>query len=426
MKKKAYTIILTLVLLIIPILYRPFSISANQSLNAPFLGINVYLIDNDTTILINEIDISRLQLYCSDYSTTDKACKAWRNNSAVLSYLDVESTSITSSIYKYEFILDGNYVGSVTFSYTLPSGTSLNVTSYVNGNSFNFSILQGSSPRITLVSYDLNKNNSSDWVYPLESFNICSYMLNALPQRYKGINSFNDYMYPIFEIQQNDIVYKTNVANNDNWTQTFIFYLNDSINSLSNFSNYFTLDRGEILSYKMLNRFQFNGRLGYLVKVEIGNFSTSGVLNIKYSNSNPRYFMPIYCNSKVFNENVSTDFALRYDMSNRLLNALDNISGNNQSQQSVNNASTTNTHASSTFAQEEQLINSAEQDLQTNLNALNIQNQNNNLFGNSKFVASAQWVKTQFDTLTNNNAFGYMITFSFNPLCTSNKFRITK
>ena len=87
-------------------------------------------------------------------------------------------------------------------------------------------------------------------------------------------------------------------------------------------------------------------------------------------------------------------------MSNRLLNALDNISGNNQSQQSVNNASTTNTHASSTFAQEEQLINSAEQDLQTNLNALNIQNQNNNLFGNSKFVASAQWVKTKCDHIT--------------------------
>lgn len=412
MKKKAYIILTTVLLLISPILYRPFKISANQTLSAPFLGVNVYMIDRETVVKIDEIDLSRLQLYCSNYDSGTGGCKAYRDDNAVQSYLSVESTIANTTIYKFEFILDGYYVGTVNFRYLLPTGTYTNVTSYVNGNNFEFSILQGSEPTIQIVSYDLNRNVNSQWQYPIESFNVCSYMLNSLPQRYTGINSYNDYMFPIFKIKQNDIVYKTNVANNSNWNHTFIFYINDSCNNVNTFSNFFSIDRGEVLSYKQLNRYFFDGRIGYLCQVTIGNFSTSGVLNIKYINANDRYYMPVYCNAHVYNENVSTDFALIFGLNNRLLNALDNITGNQQSQQSVNNATTTNQSASDTFTQEETLVNNAEQDLQDNLDNLDIQNKNNNLFGNSKFVASAQWVKLQFDNLTNNNAFGYMITFS--------------
>lgn len=588
---KAYKIILSILIITCSVLCMPFSyhIKANQTLSPPFLGVNVYYIERNTAYRIDSFDASSLKFSCS--SSTSNYCTIYSGSTG--STISVDYTAISNTIFKYEFILDNNYVGNFSISYTNPSGTIVNETIYVNGNKAEFSILQGSSPYVTITNYNLQLNNRYDWQFPIESFSIASYLLDTLPDRYTGIDQYNNYMFPIFNIKQNDIVYKCTVSNNENWNQKFIFFINDSCNSISNFSNYFNINIGQVIGYKMLNRYYYDGRLGYLCQVDIGNFpSANQVLNITYINSNDRYFMPIYCNSKVFNEyastdfaltfgfensylntlnsinsnisqlvstndnimynfpiesytfinslyrrdyiiddyttnfnykypifnlkrnqylvynyylgapstgnneidlifgtteyinnltafqnffrisnidnvsikfdqlyftynnnynyiikltftnnntsgksitiqslvdtkvmpiylnysskkNLSSDFALTYNLSNRLLDDIDYIAhGSIPSNNSVNNAISTNNTAQSTFVQEEQLINNQELAMQQNLDNLDISNKNNNLFGNSKFIASAQWVKTQFDWFTNNNAFGYLITFS--------------
>lgn len=86
--------------------------------------------------------------------------------------------------------------------------------------------------------------------------------------------------------------------------------------------------------------------------------------------------------------------------------------GENKEKNSANQADSANSQMNDTISSYENLESNSLNNMNDSLDSLDISNQNNNLFGNSKFIGSAKWVRDRFNELTVNNAFGYMITFS--------------
>lgn len=397
-----FILILFSVVLLLP-LYTPFPISANNSLTSPFIGVNAYILDYETNQIINQIDFSG-SMSCINATTGYCSIMSVNNVDGV-----INDTISSSRVYMIEVILDNNYIGYFDINYNLPTGTATSQTLYVNGNKAVSSVFQGSLGNISVSNVNLTKVENNLWNFPIESYYA---VLNAFNQGFSeiGINSFNQYNYPVFKLENNKTIVSANI--NVNQSAIFIFLNNVPVGNVSGFNNYFSYN-GD-LSLEVIQQGS-----GFRVHKLIfsNNSSTAQSINLQFNNSSSRWFIPIYFNTFNPNDeypfNVSTDFALVYNLNNPLLDKLNIIAnGNTQSNQSSSLADSTNQQANTVFTQEEQLVDNAENQLASDLQSLDIQNQNNNLFGNSKFIASASWVKTQFDTLTNNNAFGYLITFS--------------
>lgn len=427
MKKALYKFIFILssvALILVSVV--PFSVAA-QSVggSSPIIGVNISVIDFDETYqysgLSVVLDDNNDRWRCVSFNSSG-ACNAYgnadTNNSFILNHTilgDLSFSNTTQSIsrvYEYEFILDNSYVGSITFNNSF--GATSTKVAFVNGSSFKVSSTTLVSS-FTVTSYDLMRSDFDTWVYPIESFNVCSYMLNNLPNRYYGLNAQSDYMFPIFRIQSGDKLFSTNVSNNDNWIQTYIFFITasntsgtNSINSVANFNANFTLSRGECLSYKTINRYQFGGELGYLCQVTIGNYASSGVLDITYTGSlSERYYMPVYCNSQVFNKNVSTDFALIFDMSNRLLDYLETIADSTpESEQAVDSLDDNNDQFASDSQDLMNIEDSYNDDFNDQLNNIDFTNPMTN---NPNFLSSASFMINIFNALILNNPLSIFI-----------------
>lgn len=379
----------------------PFSVSAEGVSGSNFIiGADCYYYDYDREYVAVKFNVT-LSENTTNHTFTGNLIQATQGGASTQDHY----------LYRYVFYLDNYYVGSIIFASAY--GSSAAKTYYVNGNSFEV-VSDSYIASFTVNSENLNRCDFDTWAYPIESFNVCSYMLNNHANRYYGINHQNDFMFPIFRIKQNDVLFATNVANNDNWIQTYIFYITgptgQTINNVTSFNNNFTLTRGSALSFKTINRYQFGGELGYLCQVNIGNYGNDGPLNITYTGSPDRYYMPVYCNSQVFNKNVSTDFALIFDMSNRLLDYLETIAASTPESSAAEESLDDQTDAASqVFDNFEGIESSFNDDLTDSL--ADIQIQTPGAMG-SKFQASAIWVKTQFDRITNTTPFGSILGFS--------------
>lgn len=401
----------------------PFSVSAQAvGGSSPIIGVNISVIDFDETYqytgLSVSLDDNNDRWRCVSFNSSG-ACNAYGNADTNNSYLmnhyitgDIDFTNTVQSItrvYEYEFILDNSYVGSITFDKSF--GATSTKVAFVNGSSFVVSSTTLTSS-FTVSSYDLQRSDFDTWVYPIESFNIISYMLNNHPEMYVGLNSTSDYMFPIFNISPGTTIFQSNVADNDNWIQTFVFYMNGSgsINNVTNFNSNFTLSRGTCLTYKTINRFYFNGTLGYLCQVTIGNYGSDGPFTITYSGSINRDYMPIYCNSQVFNKNISTDFALVFGLSNQLLDDIHKIAeATPETEAAEENLDDQTDLASGAFSQFEGIESDFNDGFTDSLDQITITTPG--AMG-SKFQASAIWVKTQFDRITNSTPFGSILGFS--------------
>lgn len=431
-----FIVILFSTILLLP-LYMPFSLSANGSLSAPFVGFNINVIDMETSQsyrlygTMKEKSNGKHTWTCSSY-TSSGACRMWRNETIDgATYQNITDIEFNNSylapfnvssrvLYQIEIVLDNNYIGYFDINYQIDNSNYSN-TIYINGNSttYNINPIQGSTQpiNISISNINLTLNNDNDWYFPIESY---SFIKSCFDHNLElnGINENNSYIYPIFKLYQGDVIANLTTYGGNNVVE-LAFYCNGNINTINTYNNYFkvnsinnnmswTIDKFEVYSPGTYTV----GQARYLlVKVR---YIVSGTDNAELvfigNRASGFYFMPIYSGSGQY---LSTDFALNYGYSNDLLDNINIIAnGNNQSNQSSSQADTTNQQANTVFTQEEQLVNNAENQLASDLQTLDIQNQNNNLFGNSKFIASASWVKTQFDTLTNNNAFGYLITFS--------------
>ena len=78
---RAYKLILSILILSYSVLCMPFSysIKASQTLSPPFLGVNVYYLDRDTTYRVDSFDASGLKFSCS--SSTSNYCTIYSGSS---------------------------------------------------------------------------------------------------------------------------------------------------------------------------------------------------------------------------------------------------------------------------------------------------------------------------------------------------------
>lgn len=398
--------------------------------SSPIIGVNVSIIDRDITYRYTKLTVNvednNDRWKCISFNSSG-ACNAYGNadtNNAtqtthqIIGDVNVSGYSnTTTSVVEYEFILDASYVGYIVFDDSF--GYTTTTRYYVNGSSFKVSGLNYTST-FTVTSYSLTRNTlGNEWQFPIESFPWCSYMINNLYDRYYGLNSFNSYIFPIFDVQPNDVIYSGNT--NGQWTWDLIFYANRSVNA-TNIANYITIpSTASFANWTMLNRFNLNGTLGYLLKVQIV-FNTTGSSNafqLRW-HGGPNadldaLFMPIYFNPVYQKSYISTDFALNFGLSNQLLDDIhfiaENITASQESTDSVND----NDDMLCTFDDASDDLIGTESDLSDGFN-----DSMNNIPTNFDFVAefgtkfssSAQWVRKQFNDLTLNNPFGSLITFS--------------
>lgn len=397
---KSFIITLLLVLTILHVSSRQVFAEGVSGSNF-ILGVDVYYYDYDREYISVRESIS-LTANSAGTGYTGSITQSTQSGASIQDHY----------LYRYVFVLDNNYVGAVTFNAQV--GSSAARTYFINGDHFEV-VSETYFSTFTITTENLKRSGFDTWVYPIESFNVCSYMLNNHSDRYYGINHQSDYMFPMFRIKTGDKLFSTNVSNNDNWIQTYIFFItasntsgSNSINSIAYFNANFTLSRGECLSYKTINRYQFGGELGYLCQVTIGNYSSSGVLDITYTGSlSERYYMPVYCNSQVFNKNVSTDFALIFGMSNQLLDDLHALTqATSESASSVDSLDDQTDQFAIDSGQLMDIESSYGQDFNDQLNNIDFTNP---LQNNPNFLSSASFMVNIFNSLILNNPLSIFI-----------------
>lgn len=397
--------ILSSILIVLSLLFytEPFSISANQALPDPFVGVNVRAIDRDYVRYITSesvnISVEDFNLVCTTWQNSN-ACKAYAQSLSqdVTGTITVNTTSASYYLYEYEFILDNNYVGYVTLD---TFGTI-----YVNGNSF---VVSNTSNTITIniTDYSLQVINSDHWSYPLESFNAiyyCFYRNFPLD----SLISFNNYQFPIFDIVPGDNIIASRIGAGD--TFRWVFFMNRNVTSSVIQSN-FTLSNNNLAfeNYRIVNRavITTGGTTHLIVCVDIVN-SSENTFNfyITFNGTQNAKYMPIYFNS-INNDYVSTDFALNFGLSNRLLDSLDYlVQGTPAAAESVDNLDDSSnqflTDSSDLMDQEDQY----NQDFNNQLQNIDFSNPTAN---NPNFLSSAGFVIDIFDTLIAGNPLAIFI-----------------
>lgn len=409
----------------------PFSISAaTVSGNAPILGVNIYLVNDDmerynstaSSSLTVDLNGDSMEYWsCMSYSSSSGACNVWKSaNSSgsttpatggysgtisIPANLFTDNATQHAYLYEYEFVFDDSYVGNILFENSFAQG---GYTRYfVNGS--HLTIYSSTlTTSFNIIEYTLERNYHENWYFPIESFNIInSAFTNNLNQ--VGLTKMSDYLFPIFQLKQNDILHT--VYAGTSYTFIFKFYSNVQINNLSQISNYLSVSNGQFTKISNINTFIWNGQTARLYTVEISNFTSGGNININYIGPSDRYYMPIYFNTPTYKA-ISTDFALQFGLSNDLLDNLSIIANgtniSNQSSSDLNNSNNQFNDNANDYMAIEDTFNS---DFNDSMNSINTNNNNLNQFG-SGFINSAQWVRNQFDTLTENNIYGQILGFS--------------
>lgn len=396
----------------------PFRIYANGSLSAPFVGYNIYRITYDFEEYFNgyqvDLDLSGLRFNCNSYNSSG-ACSLWLQPSSYDGSVDgtiyantTQTGTSTNEIYQVDLILDNDYIGYVNIT---QSNRSNNY--YVNGNKISFTVTNPTNlTQLTVNNYSLQLKEDSDleflmWQYPIESYNFVSYWLGLgkLP-----IELFQDsyYTYPVFELNTNDQIWRSSMSSGQ--SQIVIFGIDKYITA-SNFDSFFTIPSGFSVEYENIGLIPLTPTtFGRIVKYTFtNNNSSSASVILTYKGSDTR-IIPIYSrNSR--EKFISTDFALQFGLSNKLLENLDIIAngttGSSQTASSVTSESQSLTDVSDDIHDMESTFNN---DLNNNLQAIDT-TITPGTFGSS-FLASSSWVKTQFDQLTSNTPFGSVLSFS--------------
>lgn len=403
-------------LLLIPLVC-PFHISAGTvSGGAPIIGVNVYVIDYEYgkvpvqgTVTL-ETDMTRWQCV----SGSSSRCAVWQSqNTSDVVQNEISGTitysngSYSAYLYEFDFVFDDDYVGYVRFSSQITAGSG-NIY-YVNGSHLTITSTTLINS-FTITEYQLaSKSDGIMWLFPIESFSAINYCLNQNMEQV-GLDSFGDYMFPIFQTKAGDVVADQYISIYGTQKFVWIFYVDWNPNNETRLKNHFTFTDINIENIQIL---QLVGS-GSIVKVTMG--ITSGVNS---QGSKPIIakdsfkYMPIYSQRTTdfqFNNN-SLEFALKFGLSNTLLDNVQKIAnGTTNSNQDANNLETVSDDISSSSDDLIQSENSFNNSMNSNLQQIDTNINIGNL--GSKFLASADWVRMQFNTLTNGTPFGSVLSFS--------------
>lgn len=444
MAKKVCKIFLSLMIVVTCLLfYRPFSINAaGGSLTAPFIGYNYsitqYVFDREyeydlnyssstsgtgsfqitsgSVTLSGPVQYGNYELYSSANPggglNNIKGTMTLPNTTVSA---DLTDTSHLDQYYiiEYEILLDNVYQGVVNI--TINGSTN---DRYVNSNvirgSFRSSTTSfnpnssGSNIVLTVNSYTLvYAGDNVQLNFPFEAFSfVFEFLYNNVPLYH--ISTVYDYEFPMFTANSGDKLFTLYMGATD---ITMIIMINRLANT--NLFNYLVPNDStglSVVSYELLNSdIITNPSTDYsfrLAKYTLRNTGTSRSV-VFSSGINNLKIMPIYCNIST-RSNISTDFAIRFGLKNDYLNNIEIMAqGTSESNQSISDLDSTQSQLDSTINS----VDSYEQQFTADFNN-SLNNVPTTITWASEFLTSANWVKTQFNNLTDNNVFGSVLTFS--------------
>ena len=316
---------------------------------------------------------------------------------------------------RIQIVFDDRYIGSATFKIRYRLGTGSYTTSTlsvsfcdayaeVQINSSGQSIDRANVTVTQVSNAVVYKYSDFLWQFPYESMN---FVLDIVDQGYDiiGFKDFGSYIYPVFFVPSGGEIISRylNKAGTPNYKATIVLWTNKNISSLTSFDAYMTRVNCGVDDYVSLNSFSYLGSSTRIIKFTLYNSNGDVNQTCKVLAHEDMYIIPIYCkrNGEIGYEtqDFCDNFGLPY-------NGLDN-----QAQESVDNLDDT----MSDFAQASDDVISVENNIgsgfENSLEDIPTEFNFTNQFGAS-FISSAQWVRNQFNSMTVNNPFGSLITFS--------------
>lgn len=326
----------------------------------------------------------------------------------------VEETEVTVGT-TLAVVLDNYYIGTLTlkvnvqyFNGTNTASSSPIVKFNVYGNTGYGTTNVPSVTNInsyTIQSQNLALSSKDRNTFPMESLN---FVIETAGLGYVQQEMFNlgTWTYPIFSVPAgSEITHRYLNPNTDSsvHSATLILWINKNVSSLTNITNALSITGGEFTSVESLRSFSYNGVNGTRILKIVFSRTGSSNANVYVRTVEDSLIMPIYCMRNgemgLETQDFCDLFGLPYGgLSNDQQDSVDNLEDSTQDM---------NDQFDDMFSYEDDFnnnMNDALDDINVNFNI-------GNTFG-SKFLASATWVRQQFDRLTNNTPFGSILSFS--------------
>lgn len=307
-------------------------------------------------------------------------------------------------------VMDEAYEGRMTLNLNVRvSDNSSNVTTqvpFVVNGVYAFGTSQYSNinyiSSISSISYQNLQKKTGTWSFPMESLN---FVIECAGKGYDITDFYKlgQYEYPMYTVPSGSELLNRALtdSNGNNPYFVCVMWVNKNISSPNSFSQYFAIGNGVVDSVESVMNFRYEGTNTRIIKVRISR--GDGTSNTTLTTSQSLLIMPIYNRRSSEMGYETQDFCDLFGLPyNGLSNEQEQSAADLQNEQSEFGQS-----ASDLFQYEDD-FNDAMND---SLDEINVNFNVGNQLG-SKFLASADWVRSQFNTLTNNTPFGIVLSFS--------------
>lgn len=329
----------------------------------------------------------------------------------------------------FNVVFDRDFYGSITLTvqYYLSDSTntlrSFNKTVYINGHSVDIDmpttgsyVLRNQNVKVTsFKDNQLFAKNNLD--FPFESYTPVTYAMKNL--NYSTMVGLFEWTYPSFYFTSGDSVLVRFTCNPDT-TLKFIAGFSKPFNNLSTstykiYASYsdsttpiLLTNRQYVTSATVLNSDGSDRFYWYSFDI-VSQYSGSGssICTISVSSPSDFYYVPIYlANEKL--DNISTDFALRFGLSNRLLDDLDIIAdhfiGNSDTDESSDQLADQNQKLGDSIANMVSVEDQYNQSFNDSLNSIDFSSPIN-----SQMLSGSSFFITVFNSLIADNPFSILI-----------------
>ena len=341
--------------------------------------------------------------------------------------------SLTSNNGNFEHIircgLDNYYrgIGYINFKYYLGSNTSsTDAQRYISIDGTSFETTINTSSQSINLNKPITTNgiaSSSNYKLVEGAYDIIQYQfpvesltaISNVKQNSQSTNQFsslyteaNYNVYPMFYVPQGNTVLR--LYNSGQNPIKLIIGFKGQIDSGSDFQNTLLNIPSTIDVEVVSNVFRYSNSFRFFHVNLVSNIDS----NYSYSlvARKDLYVIPIYLQDSRFKTYISTSFAEVWGLQSSLMENIEIIAnGSNSTNQSSSELETQkgtfDTTSNSLYNSE----NAFNTDMNTKLQSINTNFDPSSAFG-SKFLQSANWVRTQFGNLTNSTPFGTVLSFS--------------
>ena len=436
----------------------PFSIYADDYTGSTIQGFNVSLIDVEQTLVnsggtsgymskyIYEVEFILDDSYIG-YINISGEIKFYPYNSSTLTTYNLPGRNyfVNGTSFKLTFQLTGD-------GYTVDNRPSLNNTVFIYGNHnlYKHSELESLDQIITILgniynSVDgiegletnqlsvlnsiLTKCSSVDnrlidtntylniisqikqWNIPFESIAPTISMLKNGFEIYE-VRQYNNFQFPIFIVHPNDVIYRfasAPISVSDRYDDYNVIILWNKAPSDSAMNTNMKLVDGTWSDARNRLYEWYDGTYNWCItKFKLNDFTTSSVYNsITNKYNTDIYISIIYFGPNESEQLLSTDFALNFGMTNKLLNDLNIIAnGTSQSQSAASGLEQQNTQMASDMNSLATIESGYNQDFNSQMQNIDFSNP---ITSNQGLLPAANFVITVFNGLINNNPLSVLI-----------------